>query len=62
VICAAGKDCSVDQGLASTIAQFETPVLRDLEDSAPYFRDGSALTFNDVIDHYIQMSALARQG
>jgi cytochrome c peroxidase len=62
VICAAGKDCSVDQGLATTIAQFKTPVLRDLEDSAPYFHDGSALTFNDVINHYIQMSSLAREG
>jgi cytochrome c peroxidase len=61
-VCAAGKDCSVDQGLASTIAQFKTPVLRDLEDSAPYFHNGSALTFTDVINHYIQMSALARQG
>jgi cytochrome c peroxidase len=61
-VCAAGKDCSVDQGLASTIAQFKTPVLRDLEDSAPYFHNGSALTFTDVINHYIQMSALARAG
>ena len=34
-VCAAGKDCSVDQGLASTIALFKTPVLRDLVDSAP---------------------------
>ena len=32
-VCAMGKDCSDDQGLASTIAQFKTPVLRDLEDS-----------------------------
>ena len=52
-VCAAGKDCSVDQGLASTIAQFKTPVLRDLEDSAPYFHNGSAATFNDVVNHYM---------
>jgi len=32
-VCASGKDCSADHGLASTIAQFKTPVLRDLEDS-----------------------------
>ncbi len=44
-VCASGKDCSVDQGLASTIAQFKTPVLRDLEDSAPYFHNGSAAKF-----------------
>ena len=61
-VCAPGKDCSVDQGLASTIAQFKTPILRDLEDSAPYFHNGSAATFNDVINHYIVASLLARQG
>ena len=61
-VCAPGKDCSVDQGLASTIAQFKTPVLRDLEDSAPYFHNGSAPTFNDVVNHYITMSQLARSG
>jgi cytochrome c peroxidase len=58
-VCSAGKDCSIDQGLASTLAQFKTPVLRDLEDSAPYFHNGSAVTFDDVINHYIQMSQLA---
>ena len=42
VVCASGNDCSVDQGLATTIAQFKTPVLRDLEDSAPYFHNGGA--------------------
>ena len=61
-VCAAGRDCSVDQGLASTIAQFKTPVLRDLEDSAPYFHNGSAATPTDVVNHYITMSALAHQG
>ncbi len=61
-VCAAGKDCSVDQGLASTIAQFKTPVLRDLSDSAPYFHNGTAATFDDVIEHYINMSQLAHSG
>jgi len=61
-VCAAGKDCSIDQGLAATIAQFKTPVLRDLEDSAPYFHNGSAITFDDVINHYLAMSILARSG
>lgn len=61
-VCAAGKDCTVDQGLASTIAQFKTPVLRDLEDSAPYFHNGSAATFTSVINHYITMSNLAHDG
>jgi cytochrome c peroxidase len=58
-VCAADKDCSSDQGLASTIAQFKTPVLRDLPDSAPYFHNGSAITLEDVVNHYIQVSQLA---
>ena len=61
-VCAAGKDCSVDQGFASAIAQFKAPVLRDLEDSAPYFHNGSAPKFNDVVNHYIRMSQLAHAG
>jgi cytochrome c peroxidase len=62
VVCATSSNCSVDSGLASTIAQVKTPVLRDLEDSAPYFQNGSAPTFDDVINHYIAMSALAHSG
>lgn len=62
IVCAAGNDCSVDQGLPSTIAEFKTPVLRDLEDSAPYFHNGSALNFTDVVNHYINMSTLAHNG
>ena len=61
-VCASGNDCSVDKGLASTVARFKTPVLRDLEDSAPYFHDGSAPRFDDVVNHYIQMSQLAHAG
>jgi cytochrome c peroxidase len=61
-VCAAGKDCSVDQGLGSTIAQFKTPVLRDLADSQPYFHNGAALDLDAVIDQYLNMSAQARQG
>lgn len=62
VVCPSGVDCSVDQGLGRTIAQFKTPTLRDLEDSAPYFHNGSKLKFNDVVEFYIRSSALARQG
>jgi hypothetical protein len=54
-VCSSGKDCSTDQGLASTIAQFKTPVLRDLEDSART-STMAAPTFNDVVNHYILMS------
>ena len=62
VVCANIQNCAVDQGLPSTIAQFKTPMLRDLEDSAPYFHNGSKLTFNDVVAFYINSSQLARQG
>ncbi len=62
VVCAAGKDCSVDQGLANTLAEFKTPTLRDLEDSAPYFHNGSKGKFTDVVEFYLRMSQLARQG
>ena len=62
LVCTNGVDCSEDQGLARTIAQFKTPTLRDLEDSAPYFHNGSKLTFNDVVEFYIRSSALARAG
>jgi len=62
IVCAVGQDCSTDQGLGNTIAQFKTPVLRDLEDSSPYFHNGSKLSLNDVVTFYVNSSALARQG
>lgn len=61
-VCAKGKDCSVDQGLASTISLFKTPMLRDMEDSAPYFHNGSRKTLLDVVAFYVKMSALAKTG
>jgi cytochrome c peroxidase len=61
-VCAAGADCTVDSGLASTIAQFKTPTLRDLVDSAPYFHNGSRAKFDDVVNFYIKSSALAKSG
>jgi len=61
IVCAAGQDCSVDSGLANTIGQFKTPVLRDLEDSSPYFHNGSKLQLNDVVQFYINSSTLAHQ-
>ena len=62
MVCATGQDCSVDQGLANTIAQFKTPILRDLDDSGPYMHNGSKLQLQDVVRSYIQNSQLARQG
>ena len=62
VVCSTGRDCSVDRGLASTIAQFKTPTLRDLEDSAPYFHNGTRNKFEDVVAFYILSSQLAHNG
>ena len=62
VVCAAGQDCSVDQGLGNTVAMFKTPMLRDLVDSAPYFHNGSRLKLDDVVSFYINSSALAKAG
>jgi len=38
--------------VASMKGAFKTPTLRDIELTAPYFRDGSAATLRAVIDHY----------
>ncbi len=62
LVCAIAQDCAVDQGLANTIAQFRTPTLRDLEDSSPYFHNGSKLQLQDVVQFYVNSSQLARQG
>jgi len=62
VVCAIAQNCAVDQGLATTIAQFKTSMLRDLEDSAPYFHNGSAPKFTDAVEFYIKASTLAHQG
>jgi len=62
IVCAGGKDCSVDQGLNTTVAQYKTPALRDLEDSQPYFHNGSVSRFDQVVVFYITSSQLARQG
>jgi cytochrome c peroxidase len=62
VVCAVSARCAVDQGLASTIAQFKTPSLRDGEDSQPYFHNGSKQKFSDVVEFYIKSSQLARAG
>jgi len=39
--------------VAALKGAFKTPTLRELENTAPYFHDGSATTLKEVIDHYI---------
>jgi hypothetical protein len=62
IICANIQNCAVDQGVPTTIAQFKTPTLRDLVDSAPYFHNSSRQKFADAVNFYIQSSQLAHQG
>lgn len=62
VVCGNAANCAVDQGLGTTIGQFKTPTLRDLEDSAPYFHNGSKAKLEDVVKFYVTMSQVARQG
>lgn len=40
--------------VASMRGAFKTPTLRDIELTAPYFRDGSAASLRDVVDHYVR--------
>ena len=47
-----------DPGLAATtgrrsdLNRFETPQLRAIKHTAPYFHDNSAATLEEVVDHY----------
>jgi len=38
--------------VSSMKGAFKTPGLRDIDLTAPYFRDGSAATLKDVVEHY----------
>ena len=48
--------------LSRTIALFKTPSLRGLAFSGPYLHNGSKDTLEEVIEFYIRMSRLARDG
>ena len=41
-----------EEPVTSMKGAFRTPTLRDVELTAPYFHDGSALTLRDVVEHY----------
>jgi cytochrome c peroxidase len=56
------RKCTRDELLPLTNGLFKTPGLRDLADSQPYLHNGSKDTFEDVIQFYIDQSALARAG
>ncbi len=54
--------CAVDQGLVAIVAKFKTPMLRDLEDSAPYFHNGSKPKLDEIVNCYVKSVHLVRQG
>lgn len=55
-----GLDCNAPALLSHTIAYFKTPGLRDLAESGPYMHDGASGSLGDVLQHYIDFAALAR--
>jgi cytochrome c peroxidase len=55
-------DCTAAALLPQSIARFKTPGLRDLGQSGPYMHDGAFEAIEDVLDHYLDFSARARQG
>jgi hypothetical protein len=48
--------------LPQTIARFKTPTVRDLGHSQPYLHTGRKDTIEDVVQFYLQFSAIARTG
>lgn len=54
------NQCASDRLLASTVAAFKTPVLRDLGHSAPYMHTGQFTDLRQVIRFYITSSTLAK--
>lgn len=56
------SSCTQDAVLPMTIAFFKTPSVRDLGQSSPYMHNGALDTEQDVLNFYIAVSAMARQG
>ena len=48
-----------DGGCQRTACQFDTPTLRGIFASAPYFHDGSAATLDDAVAHFNGFFGLA---
>ena len=59
---ASGGRCSQSALLASAVAAFKTPGLRDLSHAGPYMHDGRFDTLAEVVELYRTNSDLARAG
>jgi cytochrome c peroxidase len=64
ILCDDEQPCLVSQSdlLNRAIARFKTPGLRDLGHSAPFMHNGQFDTLDDVLEFYLEMSDLAREG
>ena len=64
ILCDDEQPCSVSQSdlLNRAIARFKTPGLRDLGHSAPFMHNGQFDSLDDVLEFYLEMSDLAREG
>ena len=62
ILCAHESHCAADDTLRRTVACFRTPTLRDLEDSDPYFHNGSEARLQDAVEFYLRASRLAQRG
>jgi len=57
-----GAECTPAAMLPFSIAVFKTPGLRDLGQATPFMHNGSLDRIEDVLDHYVVFSELAREG
>lgn len=66
ILCAtaipAETPCTPNAVLPFTIGLFRTPSIRDLGHSEPYFHSGGALSVDEALRVYLQVSTLARGG
>jgi hypothetical protein len=62
ILCGRAVGCADEETLRKTLACFRTPTLRDLEDSDPYFHNGSQARLENAVEFYLRASRLAQGG
>ena len=62
-LCQSSLNCKFDDELlAKSIATFKTPSVRDLGHSSPFMHNGQFNDLEQVVDFYLQISVLAKNG
>jgi len=56
------SNCTPDVLLPLTVAYFKTPTVRDLGQSDPYLHNGSMDSIEDVLNFYVESTALSHDG